>query len=116
MMGRGWGWDYGMMGSGWVATLITAFFGALIVAGLIVLIVWAIRAATGHGGGHRYATHGGYGHQGGWNDRDRGASGFDFLGPQSGRADDAVEIARRRYAAGEITREQYDEILNGLNR
>lgn len=118
MMGRGWGWDSGMMGSSWVAPLFTAFFGALIVAGLIVLIVWAIRAATGHGG-HRMATHGGYGgDHGGWSDRDREreSSGFDFLGPQSGRADDAVEIARRRFAAGEITREQYDELLSGLKR
>lgn len=117
-MMRGWDYGYDMMGGGWVGALLTAFFGALIVAGLVVLVVWAIRSATGHGG-HRYATHGGYGqHQEGYHDRDRerGESGWQFLGPRSGQADDAVDIARRRFASGEITREQYDEILNALNR
>jgi uncharacterized membrane protein len=113
-MMRGWDYGYDVMGGNWVAALLTAFFGALIVAGLIVLVIWAIRAASGHGG-HRYATHGGYGGHGRYDDRSEGG-GFDFLGPRSGQADDAVEIARRRFAAGEITREQYDEILNALNR
>lgn len=115
MMGRGWDYGYDMMNTGsWIGMLLTALFAALIIAGLIVLVVWAVRSSNGH----RYATHGGYGgpgHRGYEQERDRG-SGFDFLGPQSGRADDAVEIARRRFAAGEITREQYDEILNALNR
>ena len=30
--------------------------------------------------------------------------------------DDALDIARRRYAAGEITREQYEEMRRDLDR
>lgn len=115
MMGRGWDYGYDMMGGSWIAMLLTAFFLALLVAGLIILAIWAIRAATGHNGGHRTAMQGGHG--GGFRSEGRGGdSGHEFLGPRSGANDDAVEIARRRYASGEITREQYDELLNALNR
>jgi len=115
MMGRGWDYGSGAMGAGgWFAMLLTAFFLALIVAGVIVLVIWAIRAASGHGGQHRQGMHGG---PGGYRQEGRtDDSGYEFLGPRSGRSDDAVEIARRRFASGEITREQYDELLNALNR
>lgn len=111
MMGRGWDYGYDMMGGNWLAVLLTAFFFALVVAGLIVLAIWLIRSATGHGG-HRAAMSGGHG--GAYRHEGRSDSGYDFLGPGSGKADDAVEIARRRFAAGEITREQYDDILDAL--
>lgn len=131
MMGRGWDYDYGVGGASWVAMLLSALFIALIVAGVIALIIWAVRSAGGHGGGGRYATHGPR-----WDERDQGrgsGSGYDILGPRSeddryqrpgddryraqeGRADDAVEIARRRFAAGEITKEQYDDIVDALRR
>lgn len=127
MMGRWWGTGFDS-GAGWLGLLLTALFAALVIAGLVVLVVWAVRTATG-AGHQRYAMHGGYGpgHTGRV-EREQGryqaTSGPDFIGPgpQGGggsaatRSDDAVEIARRRFAAGEITREQYDEILNALNR
>lgn len=114
MMGRGWdyGWDMMGIGGGWISMLLTALFFAMIVAGLVVMAVWAIRAATGHGG-HRATMAGGHG--GGHRDEARsGDSVLDLTGPRSGRADEAMDIARRRYASGEITREQYEEILSRL--
>ncbi len=38
------------------------------------------------------------------------------VGRQWGGPDEALEVARRRYAAGEITKEQYDEIVRTLRR
>jgi len=123
MMGRGWDYGYGVGGASWVAMLLSALFIALVVAGVIALVIWAVRSASGHGGGHRYAGHGQQ-----WGERDEGrreGSGHDFLGPRQGegryegpggRSDDAMEIAKRRYAAGEITREQYDDIVETLKR
>lgn len=125
MMGRWWGTGWSG-GASWLGMMLTALFAALIIAGVVVLVVWAVRNATG-AGHHNYAMHGGYmGHgQPGRVEREEGryqaTSGPDFIGPgpQSGgggRQDDAVEIARRRYAAGEISKEQYDEILSALGR
>lgn len=126
MMGR-WGYGTGMGGGGWLGLLLTAFFGALILAGLVVLVIWAVRAAGG-GSHHRYAMHGGYAGHGpvgtaGGQDtaRHQAAPGPDFVGPGpagggAARTDDALEIARRRFAAGEITKEQYDELVNALRR
>lgn len=122
MMGR-WGYGYGVGGTSWAGMLLTALFAALIIAGLVILIVWVIRAASGD---HRYATHGGYGqgHMGRMERENQAryqAGGPDFIGPGPGGGavgsqDNAVEIARRRFAAGEITKEQYDEILAALNK
>lgn len=35
--------------------------------------------------------------------------------PRNGKESDAVEIARRRYASGEISREEFDRIRRDLN-
>jgi uncharacterized membrane protein len=37
-------------------------------------------------------------------------------GPHARSHDEAVEIVRRRYAAGELTREQYDDMMRNLGR
>jgi uncharacterized membrane protein len=34
--------------------------------------------------------------------------------PTPGPAESPLDIAKRRYAGGEITKEQFDEIVNGL--
>lgn len=84
-MGRGYGFGYDMMGGyGWFGGLLTLFFGALVVAGIVLLIIWAVRASA---------------HQ-----------------PVSGSAghDEAVAIAKRRCASGEITTQEYDEIMRAL--
>jgi putative membrane protein len=46
-----------------------------------------------------------------WTNRARGG-----YGPQGRRRDPAVMAARQRYARGEITREQYDQIMTDLGR
>ncbi len=84
MYGQGYGYGaYGPMmgGFGWLGLL----FGLLVLAGIILLVVWAVRSMGGSG--HHLP----------------GAPG-----------DDACSIAKVRYAKGEITKEQYDEICKTL--
>lgn len=88
MMGYGpygYGGGYGMM-SGW-GFFIGVTFWLLMLAGLVLLVVWAVRTMS-HGGG----------------------------GGGAGKppADEACTIARTRYAKGEITKEQYEEICRTL--
>jgi putative membrane protein len=88
MMGYGQGYGYGgygnMMGGwgGWLFLL----FGLIALAGIVLLVMWAVRSMSGSG------QH-----------------------PQTPpRVDDACAIARARFAKGEITREQYEEICKVL--
>lgn len=94
MMGYGGGYDgYGNMMGGWFGGAAMLLFSALFLVGVVLLIVWAARAsAGGHGAYYGGAT------------------------PPPGQAghDEAVAIAKRRFASGEITKEQYDEILRTL--
>jgi uncharacterized membrane protein len=46
-----------------------------------------------------------------WSGRSRGG-----YGPRGPHRDPAVMMARQRYARGEITREQYDQIMTDLGR
>ncbi|MGE5248662.1 MAG: SHOCT domain-containing protein [Bacteroidota bacterium] len=71
---------YGMMG---LFGLVGMLFSALIIAGIVVLIVWAVRRSSD------------------WGNRPTGG--------QTPR-----EIAQARYARGEITREQYQQLLDDL--
>ena len=88
MYGRGY-YGYGsMMGGGWFAGLFMLLFGALLIAAVVLLVLWAVRASSDHTHGasmHSHPTH-----------------------------DEAVTIARRRLATGEITKEQFDEIMRAL--
>ncbi len=97
MMGfdRGYGYGYDMMGGGWLGGLVMLFFGGLVVAGIVLLVIWAVRSASGHPSGH---------HTAGGSTRPPSAIGHD----------EAVSIAKRRYATGEITKEQYDEMMRTL--
>lgn len=70
-----------------------SFFAVLLVAGIVALIVWAVRSASG--------PHG-----------ERGVAG---PGPAWGH-DPAIAEARRRYAAGEISREEYERLEQDLRR
>jgi len=90
MMGRGYG--YGMMGGyGWFGALLMFFFGALVIAGIVLLIVWAVKASTHHL-----------------------SAGRPTLPPGAAGHDEAVAIAKRRLASGEINKDQYDEIMRAL--
>ena len=93
------GYDYGygpMMGGGggWWWVLI-ALFWLLVIAGVVLLVVWGIRQLNKAAHGH---------------DAPRTTP----YGQQPGGRDEACEIARARYARGEITREQYAEICYNL--
>lgn len=81
------GYGYGMMGGSWIGGLLMLALWLLVIAGLVMLVVWAVRGGTRH---HPQAP----------------------TPPQA--HDEAVAIAKRRFASGEITREQFDEIMRGL--
>ena len=93
MMGYGRGY-YGsgemMGGGGWFIGLLGLLFGVLVIAAVVLLVMWAIRVSSGHG--HVGST----------------------LPPVATGHDEAVAIARRRLASGEITKEQFDEIMRAL--
>lgn len=90
--GYGYGTGYGMMGGSWLGGLLMFFFGLLVLIGLVLLVVWAVKAASGHGN----ATPGPMSH-----------------GPAGN--DEAIAIAKKRLASGEITREQYDDIIRAIS-
>jgi len=68
-----------MMGIGMV-------FWLVIITGVVLLVVWAVRTASRQGTGSA---------------------------PQGA---DALEIARRRYASGEISKEQFEQLKNDLRQ
>ena len=68
---------------------LLVFFGLLVLVGVILLVIWAVRASSGAGSAG-----------------DRGTA----------VTDQALETARRRYASGEITKEQFDEMRRTLER
>jgi putative membrane protein len=74
MMGGGYGW-------------LIWLFGLLVLVGIVLLVIWAVRTMGGSGS-----------HQ----------------GPHAPRTDEACAVARERYAKGEITKEQYEEICATL--
>lgn len=87
--GRGLGWGYDMMGGGWLGLLLMLLFGLLVLVGIVLLIVWAVRASSAHAP----------------------SSGAP---PTATEHDEAVLIAKKRLASGEITKEQYDELMRVL--
>jgi putative membrane protein len=91
MMGRGYNYGYNMAGGGWFGGLVMFLFGALVIAGIVLLIVWAVRASGGHG-----------------------TAGGSAPPPGAAGHDEAVAVAKRRLASGEINKDQYDEIMRAL--
>jgi uncharacterized membrane protein len=51
-----------------------------------------------------------------WSSRSRRSYSGGQYGPRGMHRDPAVMVARQRYARGEITREQYDQIMTDLGR
>ncbi|MGV8083962.1 MAG: SHOCT domain-containing protein [Coriobacteriia bacterium] len=81
---------YGM-GYGAGYAVLMAILWLLLFAGIVLLVLWAVRASQ------------------------RGAGGTHMYGPPIlGRRDEACEVARMRYARGEITRDQYEEMCHVL--
>ena len=84
MWHHGFGWSDGFGGT-WMMGIGMVFW-LVIVAGIVLLVVWAVRTASGRGTGSA---------------------------PQSV---DALEIARRRYASGEISKEQFEQLKKDLSK
>lgn len=98
MMGRyGGNYDYGfgnsMMAGGGFGWVLMFVFGALIIAGVVLLVVWMMRMNSGHG------------HVAGGTVPPAAAAGHD----------EAVAVAKRRLASGEIDTEQYEGIMRSLS-
>jgi uncharacterized membrane protein len=92
MMGyRGYGYG-SMMDGGWFVGLMMLFFFTVVIAGIVLLVIWAVRASSG---GHA-------------------AAGGAAQHPGVAGHHEAVAIAKKRLASGEITKEQYDEIMRTL--
>ena len=83
------GWDYGWS---WGWMLLGGLTMILFWGGLIALIVLAVRGLTGDGQRQR-------------SDRS-----------ESGPSVNVLDILQTRYAQGEITREEYEQIRNDLKR
>ncbi|MAT41338.1 MAG: hypothetical protein CL609_03280 [Anaerolineaceae bacterium] len=76
-------------GNGWIGMIVGLIITLLIIGGLIIFAVWAVRRMNGSS---ETAT-------------------------QSRRpGESAREIAQARYAKGEITREEYQMILSDLDK
>ena len=92
MMGgyRGLGYGYDMMDGAW-GSVLALLFGLLVIAGIVLLVLWAVRASSG-----------------------QGSAGSVTPPPASPGHDEALAIARKRLASGEITCEQYEEIARTL--
>lgn len=88
----------GMMGGGWGALLVGLLW-LVIIACIILLIVRLVRH-----GGHQHGPM----MMGGMHPGDMGMT------PPAPGHDEAVAIARRRFASGEITKEQFDEMMKTL--
>lgn len=84
--GLGWG-GYGSFG--WIGLIINLVLTLLVFGGLIWLVVWAVRKATGPGS------------------------------PLKSSSSEALpspkEVLQIRYARGEISREEYQQMLNDLD-
>ncbi|HET6352358.1 MAG TPA: hypothetical protein VFG89_09555 [Coriobacteriia bacterium] len=101
MMGRGFGYGYHMFGGpGYLGGFMMLALFVCLVVGVVLLIVFLARGSHGHGMHH--------------------AGQVPPVGPvppvpptQVGH-DEAVAIAKRRLASGEITADQYTEIIKTL--
>jgi len=79
----------GFGGFGWIGMILGLIITLGVIIGLILLIVWAVLRVGGN----------------------NAQVGTQNLTPQTGR-----DIAQARYARGEISREEYQQILSDLGR
>lgn len=92
MYGRGYIYPGEMMG-GWAGPFMMMVFAVLLLVGIALLVMWVMRMSGGTGGA-------------GGSDRP--------VPPVRPTHDEAIAIARRRFAAGEITKEQFEELMRAL--
>lgn len=116
MYGRGFGWSDMMGGWGWVGGLIMLAFWILIATGVVLFVMWVVRTTTGTGHGHQYTGPGNQAYLG-----QPQPPQAPQMHPQAGvqspappTHDEAVAIARRRFASGEISKDEFDELMKTL--
>lgn len=80
----GLGFGYGGFGFGWIYAILMGVFWLLVIGGVIALVIWLLRP---------------------------GRMAETISGPPT---NDALQILRERYAKGEITKEQYDQMRQDL--
>jgi putative membrane protein len=91
--GGGYGGGYNNMMGGGFGGLLILLFGLLFIVGVVLLVLWAVRASHGHG---------------------QSKQGTATSNPGAVGHDEAVAVAKKRLASGEITPEQYAEIMRHL--
>jgi putative membrane protein len=103
-MGYAQGYSTGPAMGGWFLGGCLAFFWLLVLVGIILLVVWAVRASSHHD--HTGAK----GHT-------MPPAGTPPVPPaveQPKAEDEAVAIARKRLASGEISSDEFAEIMRHL--
>jgi len=83
------GWWYGSYG--WLGMIIGTVVMLAVLVGLVLLVVWAVRHVSRNSAGSYYM-------------------------PASQNQPSAKEVLQIRYARGEITREQYQQMLSEIER
>ncbi|MHB0965672.1 MAG: SHOCT domain-containing protein [Bellilinea sp.] len=80
---------YGYGNMGWIGMILGALVSIALLIGLVLLIVWAVRRMS--------------------------ATPYQS-GSQTSLGQSARDIAQARYAKGEISRDEYQQILSDLSR
>lgn len=78
-------------GFGWIGMILGGIFWLAVLVGLVLLVVWGIKRVSS-------------------------GSGMTNSSGSSQAVASPKEILQARYARGEITREQYTEMLSDLNK
>lgn len=103
-MMRGYGFYGGAGGGAWLFILLGVLLKVLFVVAIVVVVLMLLRRSRMHG--HGPMMH------------DMPAGGMPVatpgVTPPAPGHDEAVAIARRRLASGEITKEQFDELMKSL--
>ena len=81
------------MGTGWLGGTLSLLLGLLFFVGVIVLVMWVVRSTRGNG-----------------------APSAPSASVGAAAHDDALAIAKRRLASGEIDPDQYEDIRRSLDR
>jgi uncharacterized membrane protein len=103
-MMRGFGYYGGMGGGAWLFVLFGVLLKVLIVVAIVVIVLMVLRRSRMHG--HGPMMHG--------DPNGEMPAGTPGIAPPAPGHDEAVAIVRRRLASGEITKEQFDELMKSL--